>query len=159
MDVQLELDFDLDELLSLLEDELASAVLDHLEEAFDDIGDKIRRDAASNAPVWSGELQDDLDYVVEVDDDELFVRIGSDLPQAGPQEYGTDPFMPPPSALREWAGSVLGDEDAAFPVALSIADEGLDEHRYLRSAMESNMAYAQDRVESALEDAFDEVFG
>ena len=140
-------------------DGLGGALQRNLRNAAEDIGVRIRGAAAENAPVDTGRLRASLESRVIVDGSVLRVVIGTNLDYAAPMEFGTSPFMPPPSALRGWAGRVLGDENLAFPVALSISATGLDERRYLRDALEENIDWAEGRIVDAVEAAFEEAFG
>lgn len=138
--------------------DLEDALADQLESAANDIGVRIRGDAQEGAPVDTGQLSSDLDHVVEsVGATVVKVSIGSNLDHAAPQEEGTSPFFPPPSELRDWARRVLGDADAAYPVARSIAETGLEGNDYLKDALEENITWALDRVVEAVEGAYQEV--
>jgi hypothetical protein len=145
------------ELASALES-LAPALNSELEAAARDIGQRIRGDAADNAPVDTGQLASSIEAVVEsVGSTITEIRVGTNRDGAAAQEYGTDPFFPPPSELRDWARRVLGDPDAAFAVAQSISETGISEKRYLRDAFEENLEYVVDRINEAVEAAFAEV--
>lgn len=125
-----------------------------LEAAARDIGQRIRGDAADGAPVDTGQLASSIEAVVEnVGKTITEIRVGSNNDAAAPQEFGTEPHFPPVSALRDWARRVLGDESAAYPVARSIAETGLDAQPYLRPAFEDNMTYVLDRINRAVETA------
>jgi len=140
-------------------DALGGVVTDHLEDAAEDIGVRIASAARENAPVDRGRLRASISHLVESVSGALMqVRVGSNVDQAAPQEFGTDPgHFPPPSALRGWARRVLGDEDAAYPVARSIAETGLEEQPFLRPAFEDNLEWALDRINNAVTDAFGDV--
>jgi len=130
-----------------------------LEGAARDIGLRIGGDAAQEAPSDTGALRSDLvEPIVEnVSQTIIQVRVGSNKPQAAPHEFGTEPFFPPPSALRGWARRVLGDEDAAFLVARSISETGIEEKRFLRDAVEENLEWIANRIDEAVREAFREV--
>lgn len=146
-----------DELATAL-DQLAPALNNELEAAARDIGQRIRGDAADGAPVDTGTLASSIEAVVEsVGSTITEIRVGTNRDGAAAQEFGTDPFFPPPSELRDWARRVLGDPDAAFAVAQSISETGLDEQPYLRPAFEENLDYVVDRINDAVEAAFREV--
>ena len=140
---------------------LSAVLADELERAALDIGLRYGGEAARNAPKDRGRLSSDLvEPVVErVGEALIKVRVGSNTDQARPQEFGTDPFFPPPSELRGWAGRVLGDEDAAFVVARSISETGLEAQEFLKGsfANESNLVFAVNRINEAIENAFSEV--
>lgn len=140
--------------------ELNDVLLDELESAAEDIGARILGAAAQKAPVDTGQLASSIGAVVENVAEELVrVIVGTNRDGAAAQEYGTDPFFPPTSELRDWARRVLGDEAAAFPVARSISESGIDEQPYLRPAFEENLEWAMDRIKQAVNAAFEEVFG
>lgn len=65
-------------------------------------------------------------------------------------ERGTQPFFPPPSQLQAWAGSKLGNPQAAFLVARHISEVGLDASPFLAPAIESERAAHSKRVSKAL---------
>ena len=138
---------------------LPEALNDSLEGAAQDIGQRIRRAAAENAPVDTGQLASNIEAVVESAGETLVeIRVGTNRDGAAAQEFGTDPgHFPPPSALRDWARRVLGDEGAAYPVARSIAETGLDEQPYLRPAFRENLEWALDRINNAVSEAFADV--
>ena len=140
-------------------DALPSALNDHLEDAAEDIGVRIASAARENAPVDRGRLRSSISHVVEnVGETLMQIRVGSNVDQAAPQEFGTDPgHFPPISALRGWARRVLGDESAAYPVARSIAETGLDAQPFLGPAFRENLEWALDRINDAVEAAFAEV--
>lgn len=138
---------------------LPGALNDSLEGAAQDIGQRIRGAAAENAPVDTGQLASNIEAVVETVGETLVeIRVGTNRDGAAAQEFGTDPgHFPPPSALRDWARRVLGDEGAAYPVARSIAETGLDEQPYLRPAFRENLEWALDRINNAVSEAFADV--
>lgn len=138
--------------------ELPSVVGRHLREAAEDIGQRIRGEAAQRAPVDTGQLASSIEAVVQATGTAVVgVRVGSNLPQAPAQEFGTDPHFPPPDALRDWARRVLGTEDAAFAVARSISETGTEAQPFLEPAFEDTLVYVADRVADAVEAAFREV--
>jgi len=129
-----------------------------LEGAAQDIWVRIERAAKENAPADTGNLQNSIRSVVEsIGETLLEIRVGAEAEYAAPQEFGTDPFFPPPSALRDWARRVLGDEDLAYPVAQSISETGLDAQPFLVPAFEDNLEWAVDRINDAVEAALREV--
>lgn len=140
-------------------DALPDALNDSLRGAAKDIGQRIRGDAADDAPVDTGQLASSIEAVVQaVGNTIVEIRVGTNRDGAAAQEFGTDPgHFPPPSALRDWARRVLGDESAAYPVAKSIAETGLDEQPYLRPAFKENVTFIADRVNDAVSAAFSDV--
>ncbi|AXR80788.1 HK97 gp10 family phage protein [Natrarchaeobaculum sulfurireducens] len=160
MHATIEWDGDGPEALAEAFEELPDVLLEHLADAAADIAARIRGDAQRNAPVSRGELEASIESVVtHVGTDLVRVVVGSNKDHAEPIERGTDPFFPPPDELRTWARRVLGDEDAAFPVARSISESGIDEQPYLRPALEDNLEWSMDRILQAIEASFAEVFG
>jgi hypothetical protein len=53
-------------------------------------------------------------------------------------EIGTGPHFPPLDPLRDWARHKLGAPEAAFPIALKIAESGTKEQPYLRPAADAH---------------------
>ncbi|MCK5601602.1 hypothetical protein KAR91_07035 [Candidatus Pacearchaeota archaeon] len=49
-------------------------------------------------------------------------------------EYGTSPHYVSPKHLKDWARRVLGDENAAFPIAKKIALKGVNAQPFFRPA-------------------------
>lgn len=147
-----------DELVAAL-DQLPSALDSRLEQAAQDIGEKVRGDAAANAPVDTGQLASSIEAVVDAVAGTLIqIRVGSNLDYAPAQEYGTDAgHFPPVSALRDWARRVLGDADLAYPVARSISETGIEEQRYLRDAFEDNLMFAVETIDDAVRGALSDV--
>lgn len=134
---------------------LPAALESELADAAADIGQRIRGAAAEDAPVDTGQLSSSIEAVVEsVSTTIVEIRVGTNRDGAAAQEFGTDPFFPPPSELRDWARRVLGDESAAYPVARSISETGIDEQPYLRPAFEENLDWALDRINQAVTAAF-----
>jgi len=160
MSVELDLsqgDLTPQELLKAL-DRLPDALNGQLGQAARDIGERIAGDARENAPSDTGQLGSSNESVVSAVGGTLVeVHVGTNLEYAAPQEFGADPFFPPPSALRDWARRVLGDADAAYPVARSISETGIEEKRFLRDAFENNIQWAADRINDAVEAALREV--
>ncbi len=137
---------------------LGPTLLEKLEGAAEDIGVRIRRDAEANAPTDRTRLRDDLSHMVtQVSTTLIRIVIGTNVDHGQPIEEGTDPFFPPPSELRGWARRQLGDEDAAYPVARSISETGIEAQPYLAPALEDNIQWALDRILQAIEAAFEEV--
>jgi len=138
--------------------DLPAALDGQLSQAATDIGERLRSVAADNAPVDTGQLQSSIESVVEnVSQSLLRIRVGSNLDHAPVQEFGAGPFFPPPSELRDWARRVLGDEEAAWPVAQSIAESGIEAQPYLKPALEETVAWAVDRINDAVTAAFEDV--
>jgi len=147
---------ELSETLSALPDALDSK----LEQAATDVGELIAGAARENAPVDTGDLRSRISAVVEsVGEAIVEIRVGTNREDAAAQEFGTDPgeMFPPPSELRDWARRVLGDPDAAYPVARSIYETGLEAQPYLRPAFEDNLERALDMIADAVDEAFGEV--
>lgn len=135
---------------------LDSILADELEAAANDIGARIAGEASGNAPVDTGRLSSDISHAVDAIGRTAFrIRVGSNLDYAGPQETGTSPFFPPPSELRDWARRNLGDEDAAFLVARSISESGIESEEYLASALDDNWSWALNRAQRAVTRTFD----
>lgn len=135
-----------------------SALEAELEEAGEDIVVRLVADGVRNAPGDEGRLQDSIAGVVEVIASSIIaVRFGSNLEYAPPHEYGLDAgeVFPPSDELRGWAHRVLGDADAAYPVARGIHEEGLEEQAMFRDAIEDNIDYITERVTDAVTAAFD----
>lgn len=130
----------------------------NMKDAREDIADYMRQEVSDNAPVDTGELEQSIESVVEDVGTAMFnIRIGSELPQASPMEYGTKPFFPPPSELRGWAERNLGDGDLAFAVAQSISETGIEEQPYLLPAFENNITWIVDRIEQAVRESLGEL--
>ena len=146
---------ELTEALDALPDVLDSK----LRQAATDVGELIAGEARENAPVDTGDLRSRIEAVVEsVGEAIVEIRVGTNRKGAAAQEYGTDPgHWVPVSALRDWARRVLGDPDAAYPVARSIAKTGLEAQPYLRPAFEDNLERALDMIANAVDNAFTEV--
>ena len=139
--------------------ELAQVVPRKLEGAAKDIGVRIRRDAQAGAPVDETRLRDSIEEVVSRAGETMIrIVIGTNVEYGEYHEFGTDPFFPPPSELRDWARRRLGDADAAFPVARSISETGISEKRFLRDALQENLEWALDRIVQAIQSAYSEVF-
>ena len=138
---------------------LPDALDSKLEQAATDVGELIAGAAREKAPVDTGDLRSRIEAVVEsVGESFVQIRVGTNRDGAAAQEYGTDPgHFPPPSELRDWARRVLGDPNAAYPVARSIAETGLDAQPFLRPAFKENLERALDMIVEAVDEAFAEV--
>ncbi|MEW6555079.1 MAG: HK97 gp10 family phage protein [Actinomycetota bacterium] len=55
---------------------------------------------------------------------------------ATPVEFGASAHFPPLDPLKLWAQRVIGDEDAAYPIARKIAAHGTEEQPYMRPSFE-----------------------
>ena len=147
----------LDELTEQLR-ALTETLNSRLERAGQKIAQRIERDAKEEVPVDKGELRASIRSAVDAVGRGLVeVRVGSSQEYAAAQEFGADPFFPPVSALRDWARRVLGDESAAFPVAKSISETGLDAQPFLRPAFEENIQFMLNTVNDAVTEAFADV--
>lgn len=142
-------------------DDLPSVLESKLQGAAKDVGERVAGDARQNVSSDRGRLQNSIISIVEnVGDAIIRVKVGSNVDYAGPQEKGTDPFFPPPSELRDWARRVLGAEDpdsAAFLVARSISETGIEAQEYLLDAFKENLEWALDRIVRSIHEAFSEV--
>ena len=138
---------------------LPDALDSKLQQAATDVGELIAGAARENAPVDTGDLRSRIEAVVEnVGKAIMQIRVGTNRDGAAAQEFGTDPgYFPPPSELRDWARRTLGDPDAAYPVARSIAETGLEAQPYLRPAFEENLERALDMIADGVDAAFAEV--
>jgi len=137
---------------------LPDALNSKLNQAATDVGELIAGAARENAPVDTGDLRSRIEAVVEnVSATLVQIRVGTNRDGAAAQEFGTGPFFPPPSELRDWARRVLGDPDAAYPVAKSISETGLEAQPYLRPAFEDNLEQTLDIINNAVTAAFAEV--
>lgn len=135
--------------------QVAESLPSHLESAAESIGNRIAGDARRNAPVSGGRLQNNIEKVVQsVAGAIIELTVGTNVEYAQYQEFGTSPFHPPPTALKTWAGREFGDEDAAYAVANSIAETGLDDQRFFADALEKNIDWAADKVLEAVRRAF-----
>lgn len=140
-------------------DALPDALDSKLQQAATDVAELIASAARENAPVDTGDLRSRIETVVESAGNAIAqIRVGTNRDGAAAQEFGTDPgHFPPPSALQDWARRTLGDPDAAYPVARSIAATGLEAQPYLRPAFEENLERALDMIADAVAAAFAEV--
>lgn len=136
---------------------LPGVVASELGSAADDIATRLAGAAKDNAPADRGRLRASLTGKWSRNGSAIRIVYGSNADQAGPMETGTDPFFPPPSELRGWAHRVLGDESAAFAVARSIAEHGIEERRYLRDALAENSHWVIQRLNRAIVSSFEEV--
>jgi hypothetical protein len=93
--------------------------------------------AMEHVPEDRGNLRHSMaQFVPEVRDGDVVWGVGGQ-PHALPMEFGTDPFWPPIRPLIEWANRQGADEGLAWYVQWKIAQEGIDEHRYLRPGAEA----------------------
>lgn len=139
-------------------DEFVDSLQTQLRAAGRDIALRIKTTAQDLAPQDTGELIESLESRVRMAGAQLQIVVGSDADQAAPMEFGTVPFFPPVSELRGWARRVLGDEDAAFGVALKISQEGIDEQPYLVPALRESVTWARNRLKKAVQAAIVEAF-
>lgn len=68
--------------------------------------------------------------------DDMETLVGTAVEYGPWVEFGTGPHWPPLAPLKEWARLVLGDESAAYAIALKIAQKGTDAQPYLRPALD-----------------------
>ena len=144
-------------------DDLPGVLSRHLESAAGRIANRLEADAKRNAPVDLGGagLRGSIRSVVESAGAAIIqVKTGASAKHAAPTEFGTDPFFPPPQELEGWTRRVLGADDpesAAFLVARSISETGIDAQPYLRPAFEDNLDFMLTVINDAVESAFSEV--
>lgn len=72
-------------------------------------------------------------------------------------EEGTSPHFPPVDALRPWALRVLGDEGAAWAVAIAISQRGTRPQRFLRRTVEELMPFIEREVFEAVRQAIGDI--
>jgi hypothetical protein len=65
---------------------------------------------------------------------------------AAAMELGADPHFPPVDMLKPWARRKLGDEDAAWPVAVTISILGTEPHPFLRPAADEEYPKLKRRI-------------
>ena len=144
-------------------EQLPSALESTLADAAGRIANRLEGAAKQNAPrdLGGAGLAGSIRGVVDnVGATLVRIRVGASADHAAPMEFGTDPFFPPPSELRGWARRVLGADDpesAAFLVARSISETGIDEQPYLRPAFEDNLEFIVTRINEAVDRAFEAV--
>lgn len=85
------------------------------------------------APVNDGNLRDSIRGEWRG----LGGRWFSDVPYAPYVENGSRPHWPPIDPLKEWARKVLGDEDAGYAIAASIAKNGTKAQPMFRPSADS----------------------
>jgi hypothetical protein len=61
-------------------------------------------------------------------------------------ELGTDPHFPPVEMLKPWARRKLGDENAAWPVAINISKHGTKPHPFLRPVADEEYPKLKGRI-------------
>lgn len=103
------------------------------------------------APVDQGELRASIGS--KVSGEQAIVSAGAEY--ATHVEYGTRPHYPPISALKEWAGRVIGDENAAYPIANIIAQRGTKAQPFMRPALDDSRGH----IIRKYRDIFRRVFG
>jgi phage gpG-like protein len=114
-------------------------------------GTFVEGEAKARAPRDRSLLINSLNYRTTRDQ----AIVGTAAEYAPHVEYGTRPHFPPIKAIREWAGRVLGDEGAAFPVARAIAKKGTKAQPFLRPALDEN----RKRLVKMYHDTIRKVFG
>lgn len=66
---------------------------------------------------------------------------GYDSEYARPQEFGTSPYWAPIKPLVEWAERVSGDPGLGYYVQQKIADEGIEEKRFVRRGRDRQVSW------------------
>lgn len=92
--------------------------------------------AKTQAPVDQNTLRDSINYDVEERGDVIVGTVGTNVEYAEAVEFGSEPHFPPIASLKGWANRVLGDEDAAYPVAKAIAKNGTKPQPFMSPAFE-----------------------
>ena len=127
---------------------LNGELTNELEAAGEDIGEKGAEEYRRRVSKDLGNLEESIDHRVEVSGSTLTVWFGTDdTPKAAALEFGTNPFTPPISPLRDWAARQLGSAEAAWGVQEKISREGLEEREWLKDAFEETAPFAQQRLE------------
>lgn len=129
-------------------------VQDGLQEGLTGIRDVVAGEAQDRAPTDRGTLGLSLypnhhSTLTETKRNKAFV--GSKLPYAAPQEYGTKPFWPPSQPLVEWAMRKGMTAGVGYAVQQSIAKHGIKEKRFLRDGLDEGMKQAKNIMEKSAE--------
>lgn len=100
----------------------------------------VETDAVTGAPEHDGQLINSIG--TEVDMSEVDMKKASVKATAGHAasvEHGREPgHMPPVEPLKKWSKDKLGDENAAWAVAMKIKKEGIAEKPFMRPALDNN---------------------
>lgn len=108
---------------------------------------------------YNGHLSQRLGRNVEENGNDIFAYLGSSMPYARAWEYGRPPGKQPPSTpLALWAKRVLGvsekeSKSVGFLIARSIGRKGRKARPFLRPALEKNVQYLKDDIETLIQGA------
>lgn len=103
-----------------------------IEKALEKAAIVIQNEAIELCPADIGTLRQSITRKVSSNK----ATVGTNERYAPYVEFGTSPHFPPLNAIREWAGRVLGNEDAAFAIAKKIARHGTKPQSFLRKAVD-----------------------
>ena len=111
----------------------------------------IQREAKKACPVDTGRLRSSIRPVFFADG--MAADVGTDVEYAANVEFATKPHMPPSGALSGWAKRQLGNEGAAYAVALKIKESGTVAKPFLFPAFEQERPKFERRLKSILRKA------
>lgn len=95
---------------------------------------KLQELAVLNAPVDTGRLKSTIKFYPTASGFSEYV-LTDGVDYGIHMEYGTVPHYVSAKHLKDWARRVLGDENAAYPVAKKIAEVGVEAHPFFRPAL------------------------
>ena len=102
------------------------------------LGERISDDIRDEAPEASGELKESISHEVSISGPIVELTISA-APHARFVELGRKAGkFPPVDAIRKWCETKGIDSRAAFPIARSIAKNGITPKRFIRNATTRN---------------------
>lgn len=96
---------------------------------------KLQELATINAPVDTGRLKTSIKFFPMAPGFSEYI-LTDGVEYGIHMEYGTIPHYVSAKHLKDWARRVLGDENAAYPVAKKIAEVGVEAHPFFRPALD-----------------------
>jgi hypothetical protein len=117
-------------------EEAIAATKDALNEQALNIRSQAIQNITDLPAVDTGRLRSSI--AIEIFDDGLARRIGTDVPYAAYIEFGQRPHMPPIEPIKEWCRRHGIPEEAAYAIALKIAKDGQPAKPWLFPAYEQH---------------------
>jgi phage gpG-like protein len=125
---------DIKQLIDRLPAIVRQGVIDAVNEFAINVQSQAKRNITDLPAVDTGRLRSSI--MVEIGDDGISRRVGSDVNYAAAIEFGSKPHFPPLDPIREWCRRHNIPETAAYAIALKISKYGQPAKPYLHPAFE-----------------------
>ena len=102
------------------------------------LGEDMSNELKLTCPFASGHLRKSIKPVVTEEGNDVILTIEMPL-YAKWVEFGSPPHMPPIEAIREWCIEKGIPEEAAYPIALAIKEQGTRAQPFIRNYIDTKL--------------------